>query len=109
MGFSKKEYRIYKKYMDEQLRTGFYLNPEVYTSLKDKEPWVRVDITLDILAAMIHAENFEAAQAIVDSLKEWFNGIGYPIPENAKFNIKEYAPEHIYGHISYVRCKKSGL
>lgn len=110
MAFKKREYKAYKKWMDAQLNAGFYLNPEIYTSLKDKNPLeTRCNISLQVLADMIHAENFEACQAIADSLRDFFAKIGYPIPDTALFNIKEPNLEPIRCHISYVRCQKSGL
>src|SRR5262245_57719265 len=108
MGFKKREYKIYKAYMDAQLNHGFYLNPEVYTSLKDKNPFeVGCNIALQVLGDMVHAENYEACQAIADSLRDFFEKIGHPIPDTALFNIKEPNPEPIRCHISYVCCKKS--
>jgi hypothetical protein len=108
MAFSKREYKIYKAYMDKQLNAGFYLNPEIYTSLKDK-PWVRLDIALQILSDAIHNENFEAAQATADALRDWCKKIGHPIPAESVFIIKEPNLEPICCHLSYVRCKMSGL
>jgi hypothetical protein len=110
MAFNKREYNAYKKYMDAQLKHGFYLNPEIYTSLKSKNPIeTSCNIALQLLGDMIHAENDEACQAIVDSLRDAFKNTGHPIPDDALFNIKEPNLEPIYCHLSYVRCKKSGL
>jgi hypothetical protein len=96
--------------MDKQLTKGFYLNPEVYTSLKDKHPLMTsCNIALQVLGDMVHAENFEAAQAIADSLRDFFAKIRYPIPDNALLNIKEPNLEPIHCHLTYVRCKISGL
>lgn len=110
MAFKKREYKVYKKYMDAQLDHGFYLNPEVYTVLKDKHPLgTSCNIALQMLGDMAHAENYEACQAIADSLRDLFIKIGHPIPDIALFNIKEPNLEPIRCHISYVRCQKSGL
>lgn len=110
MAFNKKEYKAYKKYMDAQLKAGFYLNPEVYTSLKGKNSIeTSCNIALQVLGDMVHAENFEACQAIADSLRDAFKNIGHPIPDDALFNIKEPNLEPIRCHLSYVRCKMSGL
>jgi hypothetical protein len=110
MAFNKREYKAYKKYMDAQLKHGFYLSPEVYTSLKSKSPLeTSCNIALQVLGDMVHAENFEASQAIVDSLRDVFKNIGHPIPDEALLNIKSPNLELIHCHISYVRCKLSGL
>lgn len=109
MPFNKREYKSYKAFMDKQLAKGFYLNPEVYTSLKERDSLVRIDIALQILSDVIHSENYEAAQAVADAIRDWFKSIGYPLPEDAIFKLGEPNLKPIHCHISYVRCKKSGL
>ena len=110
MGFNKREYKAYKKFMDAQLKKGFYLNPEVYTSLKGKNPMeTSFNIALQVLGDMVHEGNLEACQAVADSLREAFKNMGHPIPDEALLNIKAPNLEPICCHISYVRCKISGL
>jgi hypothetical protein len=108
MAFNKKEYKVYKKFMDGQLKA--WPNPEIYTSLKNRNPLDFVcGRALSMLSRSIHDENYEACQAIADSLRELFDRLGHPIPEEALFNIKAPNLDPIHCHVSYVRCKMSGL
>lgn len=108
MPFNKKEYKAYKKFMDTQLSR--WPNPEIYTSLKGRNPLDFVcSRALSLLANAVHDENYEACQAIADALRDMFIRIGHPIPKDALFNIKEPNLEPIHCHLSFVRDKMTGL
>lgn len=87
--------------MIDELRHGFYLNPEIYTSLKGKDE--RFNIALRILAEMIRSENFEAAQAIRDAMIEFFREIKVEIPDDPLLNIPSIETVPPRGIICYAR------
>ena len=103
MAFKKRDYKIYKKWMDEQLSHGFYLNPAVYTSLPaDDHFGTCVDMARSIFTSMVKAENWEAAKAVSDSVRDFFAKFGHPIPEDATLKLKEprNSEDNFHGHIS---------
>lgn len=91
MAFKKREYKIYKKWMDEQFSHGFYLNPDVYTSLpKDDHFGTCIKLAQSIFSDAVSAENWEAARAVSDSIRDFFAKFGHPIPEDAILIIPNF-------------------
>lgn len=80
--------------MDEQFSHGFYLNPEVYPSLpKDNHMGTCVEIARGIFSDMVRSENWEAAQAVKDSISDFFGKLGHPVPADATIILKEPLPQ----------------
>lgn len=83
MALKKKLYNQYKKSI--RLLLWRVPNPDLYGGKQVFPP----KIMLDMLPEYVAAEDFEACAAIKDSIREWFEEHGQPIPEDALLKIKD--------------------
>lgn len=105
MAWNKKHYKEIKEF------TAHWLSHRPFHEVYKGTPISHVDFMLTQIPIFLKAQDFEAAKAIKDAIIEFWNYIYHDnVPKEALLRLPEWKePDLPPHHISYVRCKRSGM